>query len=919
MPNSRVSVEWTGTIFVSSYTTSSGTTAYKYSADGETWESAEVPTDILTANQIQNVKYIGNRAIITGNLAIPQGNVQLTSMDGIHYGVTIPDNTKQIHNIEIDAEFRNTVRFSHKVMLALGTSGISYSLNDGDTWSASAGSVFNTVANDAKWNGRMWVAVGDGSSNTIATSEDGEEWMGRGKFIFSEEATSIEWSKEANLWVATGSDTNNGYSVANSVDGVHWIGKQIANMVSGTFVRYNGELWVLAGVPAVGTANSIAYSSDGLLWTSIPNMFSTRANKVEWDGTHWTVFGEDPSYNIATSANGINWTLQTIQNPVSAPLYDGTYFWRINSGNTTTYSKSIDGQTWTTLSANSNLLLTNVHRFVVNTPNEAISTIQPATIATGEGDNTLAYSADGIFWKGLGKNVFTERANQSAWNGRIWVAVGKGGNWVATSYDGSEWIGRDSSLMTEGYSVAWNGVRFVAVGKGNATIATSVNGISWEPISGSTALFTEECTKVVWTGKKWLVYGSGTNTTATSTDGLVWSPTNAVVQDASSVFQESGYFTSASLSGFTATSSSEQSDYEAYNAFDNVDATLWRSVSNRYNSGTGIYSGPSSPITYTSISNGQQTVEGEWLEVSIPTAKTIKHYKLSFLADNTDRPSIPKEWKLFGLNDGSGWNELHSFQFDTNTAPTTNFILPIHLHTNTTAYTHYRLVVLRTFNGTYSAIAGMDLYEDNANSRTISRYETPVVLKNNVLFLSSLGSSQPVYHLANLSLETLNSRPTNAGVYVKSVINGLSVPSVTSVCFDGEYTYASDPSGNITVLTNTESNTSLGFNTEINGYTINHGLSAVYSSCWNRQFVLFAGVGGISYGRMDAQNQWNLTNAGDLFSTVYGVSSNSEYGFVYVPNTIYFHTNEILRVVAPKSCPFVGETDIQFQLHNSNS
>ena len=931
MPNSRVSIEWTGTNFVSSYTTSDGTTAYKYSIDGETWETADVPTDILTANQIQNVKYVGNRAMILGNLAIPQGNVQLTSMDGIHYGVSNPDNKKQIHNMEIDAEFRNRVQFPHKVMLALGGVGasgecISYSLNDGDTWANSTGGVFSSVANEAKWNGRLWVAVGAGSVNTIATSEDGEEWIGRGKFIFAEEATSIEWSKDANIWVATGADSVNGYSVAYSVDGVHWVGTQIANMASGTSVRYNGEQWVLSGVSAVGTANSIAYSSDGKWWTSVPNMFSTRATKVEWSGNQWTVFGEDPSYTIATSTDGINWILRAVANPVPTPLYDGFTFWRVNT-DSTTYSTSVDGENWSTLSTSSNLTLSNIRQFVLNTPNEAVSTIQPASIATGEGHNTLAYSADGIFWKGLGKNIFTERANQSVWNGRIWVAVGKGGNWVATSYDGSEWIGQESTLMTEGYSIAWNGVRFVAVGKGNTTIATSVNGVSWESISNSTTLFTEECSKVVWTGKVWLAYGSGTNTTAMSTDGVSWIPTpvkNAVIQDASSVFHDSGYFTSASLAGFTATSSSEQSDYEAYNAFDNTDATLWRSVNNRYNSGTGIYAGPSSPITYTTISNTQQTVDGEWVEVSIPTAKIIKHYKLTLSTDSTDRLSIPKQWVLLGLNDGTGWNELHSFQFDTNSAPTlsaTKFVLPIHLDrdTNATAYTHYRFVVSKTFNGTYAAIAGIDLYENNANSETLSRYETPIVLKNQVLFLSSLGSSLPAYNLANLSLSSLDNRPTNAGVYVNSTINGLTVPSVTSVCFDGEYTYLSDPSGNITVLTNLTSNTTLEFNTEINGHVVNSGLSAVYSSCWNRHFVLFAGVGGISYGRMDAQNQWNLSNASDLFSSVYGVSSNSGYGFVYVPNSIYFHANEILRVVAPKSQPFIGETNIQFQLHNLRS
>ena len=930
MPNSRVSVKWTGSNFVSSYTTSNGTTAYKYSADGETWESADVPTDILTANQIQNVQHIGNRVVILGNLAIPQGNVQLTSMDGVHYGISNPDNTKQLHNIEIDAEFRHTVVFPHKVLLALGSGGsggISYSLNNGTTWTSST-AVFNTVANDAKWNGRIWVAVGDGSNNTIATSEDGEEWVGRGKFIFSEEATGIEWSKDANMWVATGHDVTHGYSVAYSVDGIHWIGSAIPQMESATSVHYNGERWVVAGVPAVGTSNSIAYSSDGKTWTSVPNMFSTRANKVEWDGSQWTVFGEDPSYNIAISSNGIDWYSQSVPGAVPAPLYDtdGATFWRINA-NTATYSTSIDGSTWTNHSSSSDLSLTNVRQFALNVSNEAISTIHPVSVATGTGVNTLAYSADGIFWKGLGKSIFTDRANQSVWNGRIWVAVGKGGNWVATSYDGSEWIGRESSLMTEGYSVAWNGLRFVAVGKGTTTIATSVNGITWEPIANSSALFTEECSKVVWTGKVWLAYGSGTNTTAMSTNGLVWTQTpvkNAMVQDASSVFLDSGYFTSASLSGFTATSSSDQTGFEAYKAFDNTDATLWKSSNNRYNAQTGIYAGPSSPINYTSIANSQQTVDGEWIELSIPDPKIIKHYKLTFSTQSGVQTSIPKEWILLGLNSGSGWNELHSFQFSTSTPPdnisgVSRFVLPIHLDSNTTAYTHYRLVVSSTFTGINTSIAGLDLYEDNANTHTLSRYETPIILKNNVLFLSSFGTNEPIYNLANLSLASLNTNPTNAGLYVNSTINGISRSSITSVCFDGEYTYLSDPSGNITVLTNPASNSSLDFTNQVNGFAVNSGLNAVYSSCCNRQFVLFAGAGGISYGRVDAENQWNLTNAGDLFTTVYGVASNSGYGFVYVPNAIYFNSNEILRVVGPKSSPFIGETDIQFQLRNSNN
>ena len=109
-------------------------------------------------------------------------------------------------------------------------------------------------------------------------------------------------------------------------------------------------------------------------------------------------------------------------------------YWKSNNGNT--YSKSVDGEYWDSFSTITDMSMNTVHRFVMNTPNEAITTIQPLSIATGEGRNTLAYSHDGIYWTGLGKHIFTERANRAVWNGRLWVAVGKGQYWVATSYDG---------------------------------------------------------------------------------------------------------------------------------------------------------------------------------------------------------------------------------------------------------------------------------------------------------------------------------------------------------------------------------------------------------------------------------------------------------------------------------------------------
>lgn len=950
MSNSVISISWNGSLFVLTHINADGTCSYKYSMDGQLWEEANVPENVLVVNYANNIKWIGNQVVILGNLATSSGNVSLQSTDGIHYGLSKPDTTKHLVDIETNTEFRNTIQFPHSVLLALGSSSaantntIAYSLDNGTSWIPSISSIgiFSGVANEAIWNGRIWVAVGasNGNTNTIATSVDGAEWTGRGNTIFSDEATGVEWSKELHLWVATGKDSSpNHYSVAYSVDGIHWIGNSIPGISSGLSVRWNGRIWVLGGIPASGTTRSIAYSIDGKTWTSVPFMFSVKATRVEWtDTTGWTALGEDSLWNYAISANGRDWTLRLNYTPPNTHeyvLYDSTTYWKSTGGNT--YSKSFDGEYWDTFSTITDMSMSAIIRFAKNTPNEAVATIQPLSIATGEGLNTLAYSYDGIYWVGLGKNVFTERANRAVWNGKIWVAVGKGAYWVATSYDGLEWQGRESSILTEGYDVAWNGKIFIAVGKGPSTmIAISVDGIYWNTIPNSTALFTEYASKVSWTGKAWLVYGSGANTTAVSADGVNWtSALNATIMDASSVFWNAGYMTgSATPSGFAVASSTEQSGYEAFRVFDNTENSGWKTGENTYTSsaGSGEYANSQTTLYTPAATNATPlTASGEWVALSIPSPKTIRYYSITFDTTTPENTAIPRQWILLGSNDGSAWNEIHSFQFQTTTPPnntwkSARFILPINIYSNTAAYSQYRLVVLRTFGASFAAMINADFYMENANSTTLSRYESPVVLKNNVLFLTNIVASssggniakQMVYRLADLSTNTLESRPIHGGKYVNSILYGIQKPSITSACFDGEYTYVTDISGVVAILTNEASNTHLNFDISLNGgLPIDSRLSTIYSSCWNRHFVLFAGIGGISYGKPAAGNRWNLTNASELFSVVYGVASNPGYGFVYVPNALYFHPNEVLKVVGPKAQPFTGETDIHFNLYNN--
>ena len=66
----------------------------------------------------------------------------------------------------------------------------------------------------------MWVAVGDGTTYTIAYSTNGTTWTGvTGSASIFLYGTGIAWN--GTMWVATGNGT---YSIAYSPDGIHWTG-----------------------------------------------------------------------------------------------------------------------------------------------------------------------------------------------------------------------------------------------------------------------------------------------------------------------------------------------------------------------------------------------------------------------------------------------------------------------------------------------------------------------------------------------------------------------------------------------------------------------------------------------------------------------------------------------------------------------
>ena len=886
------SIDWNGRYFILTARSeiAGNTFSYAHSFDGTSWTKSNFYQNVTTQNPY-STKFLGDKFLITGNIVTASSQDSLINIvDGI-FPVAIPANLDNtiIYDIERNLEQPHRIVFPKTTALALGNT-IAYSNDQGQTWSNVGTSPFSTAVNDAVWNGKIWVSVGAGTANTIATSLDGVRWTGRGKYIFSTACNGIDWSSEQKKYVAVGSGIN---KVATSMDGIYWRGTNTSlfSVGGGNDVKWGNGIWVAVG-DSSSVGNTIAYSSDAITWQYAANSFQTSCSRIYYDGTIWTTYGQDPSYNIATSSDGIHWTLSYLSGANSLSLN------LANSGLFPGIPYPLEPCT----------TVSTVKKYVHNHSDRGCAYIQPISLACGSGSNSLAYSVDGIQWTAINTSLFSH-CNKAVWNGTLWVVVGAGTYWVATSPDGLCWTGRESAMMTECYDIAWNGTYFVAVGVGSSLMAKSLDGITWTSVSTIASILSVRIHAVVWTGSVWLAYGSGTNTTAISTyiDASTWTSTsskNLCIVDCSSIL----------LSNINAISaSSQQGTTIPENAFDgsfNATVTKWSSAGSNYDT-SGNYIG-------TNVTTG---ISGEWLQVQLTASLSCKNYYIIFSVE--DGSAIPQSWSFLGSTDGTSWTVLDTFSYDTSTPPNNNWkypfiCLPLTI-SSVTSYSYYRIVFTSSFGADYISVTELALFDGGANQ--LDQYIRPIVLKDLILhptrILSVDGSVPNVYRITDLSCNLIRNGVVHGGQYVNNTLYGLSEKPVATV-FDGLNHVVLSSSGEVSYLSNTASNTNLNYDNSMNGVAITGVSGSSYlGACHNRKFILI----GSSYGILNDYSSPTFypNNLSSLFTTINGLASNSGYGFVVSPNTIYLQEDERLSVVTPKyhDSALSSDTSISFNVYKS--
>jgi hypothetical protein len=256
--------------------------------------------------------------------------------------------------------------------IACGTH-MAYS-KDGIFYKSLGNSLFTSKAISAEWNGTLWIAGGQGATNTLAYSYDGTTWTGLGNTIFTQQCNKVKWN--GTMWVAVGEGTN---TLAISINGTTWTGLGTSIFdASGLAIAFNTSTWLAGG------NNGLAYSTDGIVWTVTDT--SQEVRDILWLGNRWIIAGPTMKYTTVASGQS-GWTNVSVQ-PFSTRA--NAIMW--------------NGQT---------------------------------AVAVGEGGNSIASSTDlGTTWTGQGTSVFA-RGNAIAWNDKRWIAGGTtiafsddGANWT---------------------------------------------------------------------------------------------------------------------------------------------------------------------------------------------------------------------------------------------------------------------------------------------------------------------------------------------------------------------------------------------------------------------------------------------------------------------------------------------------------
>jgi hypothetical protein len=911
-----MTLEWDGTAFILSLNKQIAKNYnFLYSYDAVTWQTQQ--SHLITSANI--IKYMASTTVIAGE---DTTNSLILKRNGNYNNFRVPRtaNTKQMYDIELNQEYSNQIIFSRNYSYAISTDhqSLYQSTDYGATWlkdsSSNLLSILSTSIRYIDYNNQahMWVAVGQGSIDTIAVRRETEvanadryEWIGRGNHCLLGEGKKVKWSTGLKHWLAI-SDTN----ICLSKDGYYWLPVHSYPTVK--------------DFDTSGKQCTIALGEDGICYGTSPTSFTLLAinqingitggmNSVEqilWSGTQWVFLLKNTSTNLTNiyvssttsmrdftlvandeitisrllrvnsnlflispttvykSYHGYSPTPYTIidVSGVTNINYNGSYYTLYISNN---QSKN----TWDFVNYTTDISY-NIEQITNNDPTIPRIEIDPILLAGGESvsPTTIQYSYDGYRWLSTGSNVLSTRTNTFAWNGNVWIAGGKNiitGASIAYSYDGILWKEIENTVLSECYDIQWNGERFMATGMSGSgvPIISSTDGIHWQhPIGNGLSMV--EGYSIQWNGTNWILYGNSSYIySSLDTAGENWQPVAYSLNDLS------GCVISEIVASTDNTDAFSKLTDGSYN-------TYWETTNNGYDT-SGNYIG----------SSNFQGISGENLIATLTVATAVKIYEFVFLS--TDN-AIPQQYTVFGSLDNITWTQIDTYEATTAiiSPQIDNKYIRIHQIMNqSTEYLYYGVVFQKTATTTQNIrLREWKLYGVSDSSRIVSAREK--LIMNHRGFSRNYRTDSTTSNVAHYD-RTMTLYPDH---YVSNqLMNRINTIN------------------NKTITSNTQTETNMYLLTDISGgvyisYDSSAGLfsrqttgqTGIYSSCYYGGHFYVGGTSGIQYSHPSDTSTWyNVPEQG--LTTVFAMKTNQKMGYTVSSNAIYLREKDMITMTTPKS------------------
>jgi hypothetical protein len=402
----------------------------------------------------------------------------------------------------------------------------------------------------AAFNGRLWVmggAIGvDPSYNDLWSSSDGITWVENNAAVFPNGRQLLELTAfNGRLWAIGGYNAGVAYAdVWSSPDGATWI-EETADAAYGPrfaerVITDGTQLWLIGGMDGFQSAHPDVWSSpDGKNWSLVTNAaefwFGTNHGAAWWNGAFWVVAAG--SSEVWRSPTATHWNKVSLnaripgESAQSATAFQGRV-WVV--GIRSELWSSADGLNWT-----------------LDTPQLPGSAVYPQLVAlpdrliliTGWLYSAPNYyrevwqSTDGGNWSKVSGSVpfRSEVSFQTlVLNGKLWVFGSNVSDGITpeiwSSSDGLHWtlVGSNPAFTPRWayQAIAYAGKLFVVAGSNSngplSDVWTSTDGAAWTQLSATTGLRAANYATSLALNNAVCVYGGAGYDGWCSTDGSAW-------------------------------------------------------------------------------------------------------------------------------------------------------------------------------------------------------------------------------------------------------------------------------------------------------------------------------------------------------------------------------------------------------------